>query len=256
STLSSMGASGANLTLDVYAPPTLGCGPVASWRWPVGSLPLPSVDAVAIGHGAGALADAAYLGTSAARVHQILAGGVAGWSRQVPAGVTALAASGALVVAGDASGNVTALAAATGDVAWQARLGAGSVRMLRVNGSAGWVLVAGGAGAQRFDITTGAARSPLFSDAGALLQAEDAADGGAFVQSADALVRLDAGFSRVGSLAAHGAGFALAPVGILTSDSSFAASTALRVDPETFAVTPIEVGPPVEVAGEGDADGD
>lgn|GEM_PF-3993630 len=259
-TLAQEGAADANLTLDVYAPPSLGCVPTASWTWSAGSLPVASVNDVAVWHAGGVAGDVVFAASSDGHVYEVLPGGASGWQAAAPATPTRLALQDGRLFVGDSAGGVTALDPAYGTALWSASVGAGGVTTLAANATTGRLLVAAGPTLARLDAATGARAAAATLDS-AVAQAQDAADGGAFALTQGTIHRLGADLGVAHSAALHqGVGFAVGSAGVLTTRLAANANSqreTILLDPDTLDVlsaTPDAKA--VLLAGGGDATGD
>lgn len=121
-TLAGQGVADAALHVGVYAPPSMGCHPTASWRVPASSMPRAEVTALELWDAAPGVGSA-YLGAGDGRAYRVEATGSPLWTREVGARPSALLPlpDGALLV-GDESGAVHRIDAATGLPAWSSRV--------------------------------------------------------------------------------------------------------------------------------------
>lgn len=233
-TASSLGASGVNLTLELYAPPSMGCAPTAAWTWPAGSFPLARADDIAFVHPA-AGSDSFVFASGAGRAYDVLPLGLTAWRAASTSGTSnvATATVGARSYVLGAGAGVWALDAADGSAAWS-QPGANASRALRVNESSATLLAVGPEHVQRLRLSDGAALARL--DRAAILDAQETSDGGLLVLNATRVARLDASWSvtaerDVTTLLDGGMG--LAPAGLFARDD--ASGQVLLLDPDSLA---------------------
>ena len=126
-TLATHGVTDFNLTLNLYAPPTMGCGPIRSWNGTSGGqLPLAKTRAMDLWDADGV--PALYIAGDNKLAQRVDYLGAPRWSTQLPGAgtlvthVRAGALQTPLVIVGDDHGSVRALEPTTGQVVWSRAL--------------------------------------------------------------------------------------------------------------------------------------
>lgn len=132
-TLAQLGVDDADLTIEMYAPPSMGCTPTASTTWSVASLPAAGVEEVLVWDDL--VSPGVIAATEDKRVVRLGADGARSWFQALEAVPTALLrvdygvlGGGSAVVVGDASGRVYRIDADTGNIEWSALLSADPAR--------------------------------------------------------------------------------------------------------------------------------
>ncbi|MEA3202098.1 MAG: hypothetical protein QOE90_3526 [Thermoplasmata archaeon] len=263
----------ARLGLDLYAPPSLGCAPTASFAWNVNTLPAPQVNDLAVWHAGGAAGDIVFVASNDSTVYEVLPGGAPGWKLQPPAAPARLAldavAGREVLFVADQGGALSAYDAADATPLWTTRIGTGAPQPPLPNATTGVLLAAAGPTIARLDEATGAILAAGASAAPLLDQIALGPDGGAFALSTDptrgisTLERLDASLVARASARVDGAGFAVGSAGVLSlgavgSGSSLGSLAVTLLDPQTLAPLPptgAEVPLPWRAVA-GDATGD